>query len=477
MSDSCIIVIDVGKTHAKASLWGANGRPIANRSRANAPQQAPDYRALDVQAIDQWLIDSLTEFAQAQKVSHIVTVAHGAAATLLQGGHLYAAPMDYETDVSAADRAEYDLQRDPFESSGSPSLPGGLNLGMQLHLFEKLRGPIPDDVTIVPWPQYWAWRLCGIAATEVSSLGCHTDLWQPAARQFSLLAVRRRWAARMSPLRAAGDTLGAITRQVARQTGLPADCVVLCGLHDSNAALLDARAHPDIAVHDATVLSTGTWFVAMRSLAANNHAADNELNIAALPVARDCLVNVDIAGRPVPSARLMGGREAEIIGGADALPSIADVESQTGLTRIPSLIANDAAAFPSFVAGVGPFPASIGRWQNRPEHAVDRRVIVDLYLALMTNASLDLIGSKDRLLIEGRFAKSAVFVRALATLRPEQRILVSTAGQDVALGALRLAVPQLPPSGELTRVPPLDIDLRSYAARWRANAYSGQSAA
>ena len=122
----------------------------------------------------------------------------------------------------AAQRDEYEAQRDAFMVTGSPALPCGLNLGMQLHRFEKLFGPLPDDVTIVPWAQYWAWRLCGVAASEVSSLGCHTDLWRPMDRDYSALAVRRGWAARMAPIRAAEAPLGTITAEIAKQTGLPA---------------------------------------------------------------------------------------------------------------------------------------------------------------------------------------------------------------------------------------------------------------
>ena len=197
VNDGCTIVLDVGKTNAKASLWDAAGRRMAHVSRANVPQQAAGYQALDVGGIDAWLIESLKEFGQHAVVSHIVPVGHGAAAVLLQEGRVYAAPMDYEDDSSAADRADYGAQRDSFAVTGSPVLPGGLNLGMQLHRLEKLRGALPPNVSIVPWPQYWAWRLCGVAASELSSLGCHTDLWQPLVRSFSPLAVRRGWAARM----------------------------------------------------------------------------------------------------------------------------------------------------------------------------------------------------------------------------------------------------------------------------------------
>jgi sugar (pentulose or hexulose) kinase len=465
------IVIDVGKTNAKASLWDAAGRLIARRSRANSPQQTAGYQALDVRGIDEWLIQSLKEFAPQSTVSRIVTVGHGAAATLLQENRLFAAPIDYEDEGSAADRAEYAAQRDPFAMTGSPALPCGLNLGLQLHRLEKLHGLLPTSVTIVPWPQYWSWRLCGVAASEVSSLGCHSDLWQPEARSFSPLAVRRGWAARMAPLRAAGAQLGTITREVAERTGLSMHCVVLCGMHDSNAALLAARAHSEMA-GDATALSTGTWFVAMRSL-----MPDCAIDLGSLADARDCLVNVDVFGRPVPSARFMGGREAELISGIGSSDLSVNYRPEALMSRLPALIASGVCVYPSFVRGVGPFPNSVGQWRNKPIDQDEQRAITQLYLALMADVALDLIGSRERLLIEGHFAESLIFVRALAALRPQQHVLVSNAHQDVAYGALRLAATDLPPPCELTRVEPLEIDLTAYATQWRARAGTAGSAA
>lgn len=468
----CTVVVDVGKTNAKVSLWDASGSLIARRARANAPQQGPGYRSLDVDGIETWLIESLRDFARLAHVARIVPVGHGAAAALLKDGRLFCAPMDYEDESSARERDEYGSQRDAFALTGSPFLPGGLNLGMQLHRLEHIHGAFPKDVTIVPWPQYWAWRLCGVASSEVTSLGCHTDLWRPLTRGFSDLAVRRGWAARMAPLRQANDRLATITPDVAALTGFPASCVVLCGMHDSNAALVAARGHHEISDYDATVLSTGTWFIAMRSLT-DGSAADP----AALTEARDCLVNVDVCGRAVPSARFMGGREAELIGGVDSFALTVNYNPDALIARLPALISSGAAAYPGFVRGVGPFPRAAGEWRNKPADAGDRRAVTGLYLALMVDAMLELIGSRDRLLVEGRFAEAVIFVRALAALRPCQRVFVSNAHQDVAYGALRLINPQLAPPSKLTPVEPLPIDLTAFAAAWRARAQSMQSAA
>lgn len=472
MNGRAVVVLDIGKTNAKLTLWDSNGALIARRVRANAIATGPGYRALDAVGIELWATEVLSEFARLDSIGAIIPVAHGAGAALMLNGRLFAPPMDYEDEADAADRASYDADRDRFADTGSPALPQGLNLGMQLHRLERLTGPWPKDLKIVTWAQYWAWRLCGVAATEATSLGCHTDLWRPLEGRPSELAERRGWARRFAPLRKAGEALGAITPEWVLRTGLPGDCLVHCGLHDSNAALLAARGHPEIAANDATILSTGTWFVAMRS-AGEGATAD----LSGLSETRDCLINVDAGGRPAPSARFMGGREAELMAGLDIFHLTDDYDPADLIDRLPSLLAKGVFALPGFVRGVGPFPTGPGRWENPPQDAHDQRAAAGLYLALMADETLRLIGSRERLLIEGRFAEAQVFVRALASLRPEQKVYVSNAHDDVPYGALRLLKPGLPPPSPLTPVEPLSLDLSLYARRWRQLAEQSKVAA
>ncbi|MBP7705075.1 MAG: carbohydrate kinase [Caulobacter sp.] len=461
MSGRAIAVLDVGKTNGKLTLWDESGGLLARRVRANVVVEGPGYRALDAQGIEDWAADTLAGFARQASIAAIVPVSHGAGAALIRRGRLIAPPMDYEDEAGAADREDYEAGRDLFAATGSPALPGGLNLGMQLHRLERMTGPWAEDVKIVTWAQYWAWRLCGVAATEATSLGCHTDLWRPADNRPSTLAVSRGWASRFAPLRRSEEALGPLSPEWVLRTGLPGDCVVHCGLHDSNAALLAARGHPEIAGGDATILSTGTWFVAMRSTGGATP------DTSGLDEARDCLVNVDASGRPAPSARFMGGREAELMAGLDIFHLTDNYDPATLIERLPGLIRRGVFALPGFVKGVGPFPRGPGGWINAPDDALDRRAAAGLYLALMADASLSLIGSRERLLIEGRFAEAQVFIRALASLRPRQKVYVSNAHDDVPYGALRLLKPDLAPPSPLTPVAPLDIDLSLYARRWR----------
>ncbi|MEJ6008829.1 FGGY-family carbohydrate kinase [Novosphingobium aquae] len=458
MAQGAYIVVDFGKTLSKVSLWTRDGCCLERLTRANQPQAATPYIPLDTAANSAWLLEALATFA-AHPVEAIIPVSHGAAVAGIRDGALAFPCIDYEWDMPADRMAAYRAQRDSFALTGSPALPAGLNFGAQLHYLDAA-GAL-DGVTLMPYAQYWAWLLTGVAVSEVTSLGCHSDLWNPSTSDFSHMAKTRGWAQKFAPLVRAGDTVGILRPEIAQHTGLPVNTRVLAGLHDSNAALLAARGFAEIADNEATVLSTGTWFIAMR-------LAGEVVDSASLPEARDCLVNVDAYGRPVPSARFMGGREIETLIEIDTRRVDVKPDQPALLAAVDKVVSDGAMVLPSLAPGNGPFPRIEARWLNRPECWFERRAAACLYAALVASTSLDLIGSKDRLLVEGRFAEAEVFVRALASLRPGTRVYTANAHNDVSFGALRLIDPALRPQGELVPVTPLGTDLTQYRAQWCA---------
>lgn len=462
MKARATIILDVGKTLAKLSLWSPDGVLIERRVRANARVATKAYLALDAAGIEAWAAETLRDFAKLADVGAIIPVGHGAAAAIIRGDRLACPPLDYEETIPANLRAQYDAGRGAFRDTGSPRLPDGLNLGAQIFRHEALAPDLARGTQILPWAQYWSWLLSGVAASEATSLGCHTDLWHPLAGRASDLAERQGWAVRLAPLRGAGEVLGTLTPAWVARTGLPTDTEVHCGLHDSNAALLAARGFAEIADEESTVLSTGTWFVAMRS---PRDAAS--MDISHLDEARDCLINVDAFGKPIPTARFMGGREIETLIGLDSRQIDIAQDQPALLAALPDVLANGAMVLPSFAPGFGPFPHACGRWIAKPDDHSARRAAVSLYAAFVAAASLDLIGTKERLLIEGRFAEGQVFVRALAALRPDLRVYTGKAHNDVSYGALRLLDAALPPTEPLELVTPLDVDLAPYRDRWQ----------
>jgi sugar (pentulose or hexulose) kinase len=460
VADRASIVLDIGKTWSKASLWTADGQPVAKRTRVNERRTFGEYLALDTEGIESWLAATLREFAATADVGHLISVSHGAGAALVREGALVLPPLDYEHPIPPAIREAYDAERDSFTATGSPALPDGLNLGAQLYYLERLQPEaFARGTQILPWAQYWGWRLSGVAAAELTSLGCHTDLWRPASNAFSQLAIARGWADLMAPLFPAGQALGVISTEWRALTGLPADLQIHCGLHDSNAALLAARGFSEIADRESTVLSTGTWFVAMRT-------PGEHFDLASLPAGRDCLINVDAFNRMIPSGRFMGGREIELLTGIDARRIDIKPDQPALLAAMQPVVARKTMVLPTLAPATGPYPGKQGRWVNEPQDSFERRAAVCLYAALVADTSLGLIRSKDRILIEGRFAESEAFVRALATLRPDMKIYTANAHSDVSYGALRLLNPALPPPGALTSVEPLPIELAPYKDTW-----------
>jgi len=459
MSQGLIVVLDLGKTLSKLSIWTREGVMIERRIYVNQAVESEIYKSLDVVGIEAWIASTLSDFARLGAIDALIPVGHGAGVVLIKNGQLMLPPMDYEATLPAEVLNGYRAQRDEFVRTGSPALPNGLNLGAQLYWLESLHAKTFKEATLMPWAQYWAWVFSGVAASEVTSLGCHTDLWNPVEARFSDMAIKRGWAEKFAPMQSANNVLGLISPDWVKRTGLPNTMKIYCGVHDSNAALFAARKFPEIAEREATVLSTGTWFVAMRT-------TDKAINIASLFETLDCLVNIDVFGKAIPSARFMGGREIETLIGLDNHNVDSKLDPSLLLATLPDIVANGTMLLPSFAQGFGPYADLAGRWINKPDNEYAKQASVYLYAALVANTSLDLIGAQDSIFVEGRFAEMKVFVRALQSLRPQDTIYVADAHNDVSLGALLLVEPMLKPAGNLTRVAPLEIDLLSYATQW-----------
>ena len=458
MALGAYIVIDLGKTLAKVSLWSRSGEMLDRRVRPNQPVTVDGKRRLDAQGIGEWILEALRAYCD-HPIEAIVPVGHGAAVAPLVGNAMAFLPLDYEQPLPPDILQAYRTRRDPFATTGSPALPDGLNLGAQLYWLELLYPEEMREAVFLPWAQYWAWFLTGRAVSEVTSLGCHSDLWNPTAGCFAPLAREMGWAERFAPLANAGDVVGTIAPEVSAATGLQPTVKVLAGIHDTNAALLAARGFREIADCEATVLSTGTWFIAMR-------LAAELTDLSALPEARDCLVNVDAFGRPVPSARFMGGREIESIIEIDTRRVDIKPDQPHLVAAVPQVLAAGSMMLPTLAPGCGPYSTQRGRWISEPADWYQKRAAMCLYAALVAETSLKLIGSAGSLLVEGRFAEAEVFVRAVARLRPDLQVYTANAHNDVSFGAIRLIDPTLAPHGSLVPVEPLDLDLSHYQQAW-----------
>ncbi len=447
-----VAVIDIGKTNAKVVVIDTgSGEEIAAEKQANPVLRDGIYPHYDVEMLWRFILSALRRFGQQHGFDAISITTHGASAALLDGNGDLAMPvLDYEHSYPAAIQEAYRGIRPDFAETGSPQLPAGLNLGAQIH-FQK--EAFPDDFArvrrIVTYAQYWAGRLTGVQATETTSLGCHTDLWNPRRKNFSSLVARLGIEQLMAPVRSAFDVLGTIRPSLAMETGLSPHMPVYCGIHDSNASLLPHLLRRD---GDFSVVSTGTWVV--------NFAIGGAAG--ALDPTRDTLLNVDAFGRPVPSSRFMGGREYEML--AQQFGAAED-EAIDGV--LSGVVARGMMLLPSVVNGSGPFPDKEACWiGDENATAAERHAATSLYLALMTEFSLSLIGRKGPILVEGPFASNALYLKALAGFAETEVTAVEGSTGTSAGAALLTGIKPL--SGRERHFTPHDIPgLTSYRDAWR----------
>lgn len=438
-----IAVIDFGKTNVKLAVVDTVlGEEVAERRMPNRTRPGPPFPHYDTAAHWDFLMAALADLGGGAEAISITT--HGATAALLDGaGDLVLPILDYEHPLP---ETGYDRLRPDFAVTGSPRLPAGLNLGAQLHW---LFGAFPQTARvarILTYPQYWAWRLTGVAASERSSLGCHTDLWAPFADDFSPLVDRMGWRGLLPPLRRAAEVLGPIRPEVAARTGLTPDLPVLCGIHDSNASL---HAHLSRRAPPFAVVSTGTWVVAM---AVGAEPRD-------LDPGRDMLVNVNAFGEPVPSARFMGGRDHEIIrAGRDFAPGAAD--------RV-AVLRDGLMMMPSVTPGSGPFPGRPGGWTGAPGGTGQEAVALAFYLALMTATCLERIGARGPVIVEGPLAGNEDYLDMLAAATGREVAASRGGATGTAIGAALLAGGGAVPDGAAP-APRRTDGLAGYAALWRA---------
>lgn len=446
-----IAVIDIGKTNAKVVLIDSTTRQqVAARGTPNTVVRDGPYPHADVERLWGFILESLTSLQAEHGVDGISITTHGATAALMAGEALAMPVLDYEHDGPESSAADYGAARPDFAEILSPRLPNGLNLGAQIFWQAHAHAAEFARVTaILTYPQYWAWRLTGVMASEVTSLGCHTDLWAPGRADFSSMVRAQGWLEKFPPVRKAASVLGGVIPAVAAVTGLRSGTPVTCGIHDSNASLL-----PHLGAHELpfSIISTGTWTIAMTVGGETGQ----------LDPARDSLANVDAYGRAVPTARFMGGREFDALVPEIRTPGAAD---------IARVIERDIRVQPSFTPGVGPFPQATGRWTTDPALLTpeERTAAASLYLALLTRACLDLCGLGREIIIEGPLARNELFAQALARLAGV-RVSASGDATGTSLGASMLFGHGEGGLAAGAAVAPLDMPgFDTYSERWRAD--------
>jgi sugar (pentulose or hexulose) kinase len=180
-----VAVLDIGKTNVKLSIATPEGTIVDTVSTANLPLPGPPYLHPHAAGIEDWVLDQLRIMTGRHRITETVTTAHGSLGALVGGDRLLMPMIDYENECpDDVNRRYRDLVGSP-DDRGSPIMPGFAHLARQLlYLESEWPAVVAEAEHFLGAPQYFAWRLSGTPASELTYLGAQTHLWNVRERSY-----------------------------------------------------------------------------------------------------------------------------------------------------------------------------------------------------------------------------------------------------------------------------------------------------
>lgn len=247
------------------------------------------------------------------------------------------------------------------------------------------------------------------AASEMTSIGCHTMLWHFQQNDYHRWVKQEGIADKFPPVRPGNTTtpLPQSAKSPAIQTGI--------GLHDSSSALIPYFA----AFKEPFVLiSTGTWCISLNPL--------NDSPLTPEELAQDCLCYLSYEGNPVKAARYFGGNEHEEMVKLLAKAFHKPIDFYKTITFDDSILERLHEAKKARKSGWYPTEDYETGYYEIMKRIVDKQY---------RSTKLVLTEKTSRIFVDGGFSKNEFYMQLLAKHFPKMEVYSAEVAQATALGA------------------------------------------
>lgn len=415
-----IAVFDVGKTNKKLFLFDERYHIVFEKSARFTETVDEDGDPCEnLASVQQSVFDSMQEVAKLKEFAIQAVNFSAYGASLIYTGKdgkpltpLYNYLKPYPEALSGQLYKKYGGDELFSLETASPVL-GSLNSGLQLY---RLKQQQPEIFARLKYamhlPQYLSFLLTGQACSDITSIGCHTAMWNFERDQYHDWVNAEGLASKLAPVRPSAT--------VFKSTIPGADYKVGIGLHDSSAALIPYLVN---FKEPFVLLSTGTWNISL------NPFNPSPLTIDELK--QDCLCYLQYQGRPVKASRLFSGFA---------------YEQQT--RRIAEHFNIDAIKFRNIIFDphlIGPLKRRLPQNSNfadRELSAFDSdteayyQLMLDLVRLQAVSTGLVLKGCPvKRIFVDGGFSRNSVFMHLLAAAFPKTELYAASMAQATAVGA------------------------------------------
>ena len=402
------VVLDIGKTNVKL-IFLKNKKIVKEyKTKQQNSYFKNSIKTLEANKIVNWLIKKLKKESDKHILNNFVCTTHGCSLAFIDfDDKEIIACTDYEFPFDKY-KEEFLKIEPKFSSSFTPLLEGGLNTGMQIFYFSKKFPKILNKTKfILSYPQYVAWKLSNVFASEITYIGCHSYLWDFDKNKYSQLVKKLNVEKKFPPMKNAWDVIGKF-----KNTNMNIN--ILNGIHDSNASYLYFL---NSNLKNFTLVSTGTWYITL----------NQKTNIKKLKPSYDMLCGINAFGKSVPTMRFMGGREYEIL--------IKKLKISSNKFKISKSVLQQNLLLPSYAPG-GPFKIIEHNFKKLIKlNNNEKYSLVCVYISFVLNFILDQMHSKNSLILDGPVTQNQHIMKIIASLRKNQNIFKNNKQVGTGLGA------------------------------------------
>jgi sugar (pentulose or hexulose) kinase len=417
-----VAIFDVGKTNKKLFLFNEQYQIVYEKSARFLETADEDGdQCENLESLRLSIFDSIHEvFRKGEfEIKAINFTTYGASFVYIDKDGVPLTPLynylkEYPKKLLASFYAQYGGQDKFVLETSSPSL-GSLNSGLQLYRLLKLKPSVFQEVKwALHLPQYLSYLISGQAHSDMTSIGCHTGLWNFGENNYHHWVIDSGIIDKLAPI-IKGNSL-------VKTTFPGSGYFVGSGLHDSSSALIPYLLN----FHEPFVLiSTGTWCISFNPFN-NEPLTTKELN-------SDCLSYMTYTGKPIKASRLFAGYEHE-----EQIKRIANFfQVSTGkfkqiefdwhiIEKYKALVIPDELAAYSSVD-----------LSHFPTYDEAYHVLIMYLVKAQIKATFLVLGKKrvQRIFVDGGFSRNVIFMNLLAQAFPNIEVFGSSMAQGTALGA------------------------------------------
>ncbi|PZP48920.1 MAG: carbohydrate kinase [Pseudopedobacter saltans] len=300
---------------------------------------------------------------------------------------------------------------------------GNLNSGLQLfRIYHQRKEIFAKTITSLHFPQYFSFLLTGKKYSDITSIGCHTSLWDFGKNNFHDWLKPLGIDSKLAPV-VANDTVEEVKFD-------GASLLVGIGIHDSSAALVPYLK----SIKDPFLLiSTGTWSITLNPFN-NNPLTQEELKTGGL-----CYMNY--LGKPVKASRVFLGNVYEkelnriLAFYQTHKEHIQSLDFDLTLFSTVKPLDINYNSKDDFLLEKFPF-SSI-----ELNHFSDYKQAYFQLIFELVNVQINSVKSADpnneikQIFIDGDFGHNVVFMKAVAYLLKEKKIFAAEVPQSTSIGA------------------------------------------